>query len=199
MIDGEIGPPPDEPVPAPQVRDVPVWCAVVAVVVALAAAIGALLWWQERSRVILSLSATAPAQAAHIDASGCPVGARCETRAEATKELAAAVQRVFPTALVLETGSRVVSASGRVVRTTTVLQTLDAVVVSIAVQCEPGATTVTERGGSLATKGPSDDLLVVAGSPGCSVAVVAHTPAGVSVPIRQLAKIAGDPAVQLRP
>jgi hypothetical protein len=195
--DSEISLLPSGPGAQARIREVPVWWSVVAVALALVAAVSTLLWWQHQSRVVLSVSRVTAAQPGNIDASGCPVGVSCESRAQATNELTAAVLRDFPGSVVLESTSRVASGSQKVVFTNTVLQTANSVVISISAQCVPDAGAVPQRHGALSQLGPADEILIVAGQRGCSVVVVAHVPAGARVPARQLTTIASDPAVQL--
>jgi hypothetical protein len=198
-VDSNPAPTPSGTSSASRVRDVSVrWC-VVAVALTLAAAMSMLLWWQHRSRVEFSVATLAAPQPANVDASGCPAGVTCESWAQAPNELVAAVLRVFPGSVVLESTSRVVSETQKVAYTSTVLQTANSVVVSISTQCVPGAGAVPERRGPLDSIGPADEVLVAPGRPGCSVVIVAHVPRAAPAPTRQLEQIARDPAIQLSP
>jgi hypothetical protein len=183
----------------PAVRTVLPWIAVAAALTALVAMIGALVWWQHRAATAVSFVRETPARAAAIAASGCPVGVECETDAELTNGLQAAVIREFPTADLLDTNAVVISANGKPVRSTATLRTRDGVLISITAQCVPQGAVVPRRRGPVPPVGPADGMLVVAGASGCSVAVTAHAPAGVFVPIRAMEEVAYDPAVQLQP
>jgi hypothetical protein len=173
--------------------------AIAALLVALATAVAMLAWWQHRSEVSVSVSERAAVRSGDIDASGCPVDASCESRVPDTTALGTAVARIFPTAEILQTSTLATRGDGKILRTTALLRTDDAVFVNVSAQCEAGAAAVPRRRGPLKTVGPADGLLVVPGVAGCSVAVAAHAPAGVFVPIRELEELAYDPTVQLQP
>jgi hypothetical protein len=106
---------------------------------------------------------------------------------------------LFPDATVLSSRSIVDSRSGRTVRTTIVLRAPSGLEVSASAQCVPGAGPVTGRAASLPAAGPAQADFVVAGEPGCSVAVAAQIPRTVPVPLAQLRQLADDPQVQLSP
>jgi hypothetical protein len=183
----------------PAVRTVMPWVAMAAALTALAAMIGALVWWQHRAETGVSFVRETPARAAAIDASGCPVGLECETDVELANGLQAALIREFPTAVVVDTDAVVISANGKPVRNTATLRTRDGVLVTVTAQCVPHGAVIPRRRGPVPPVGPADGLLVVPGAPGCSVAVTAHAPAHVFVPIRAMEELAYDPAVQLQP
>ena len=85
------------------------------------------------------------------------------------------------------------------VRTTIVLHTPTGLQVSATAQCVPGAGPIPDRAALLPETGPAQADFVVAGAPGCSVAVAAQIPPSVPVPLAQLRQLAGDRQVQLRP
>jgi hypothetical protein len=91
------------------------------------------------------------------------------------------------------------SGSGRTVQTTIVLRTLSGLEVSANAQCVPGAGPITGRAEPLPAAGPAQADFVVAGAPGCSVAVAAQIPRGAPVPLAELRQLARDPQVQLDP
>ncbi len=179
-------------------RRVPLWVGFVAVGVAFAVLVGALTWWQARDTTQFVVRPLPDVRATDADASGCPLAATCEVREEATPPLRNAVARIFPTAQVLGAGTTVRVAGGAPIRTWTTF-TVEAVDVTVIADCETGGTAVPRRRGPLTPVGPSDGVLVVPSQPGCSVAVAAHTPAGLLVPIRGLEELAYDQTLPLRP
>lgn len=177
-------------------RPVAGWLAPVAAVLAALATVVSLLWWQHRSRVIMR-STEAPAAAA--DAAGCPTSDRCELQFDVLQPIGAAARRLFPYAAVLSSVSVTDAGSGRTVQTTIVLSETSGIVVSASAQCIPGGGAVPSRTAALPAYGPAQADFVVAGRPGCSVAVAAQVPRAVPVPVAALQRLAEDPAAQLVP
>jgi hypothetical protein len=72
--------------------------------------------------------------------------------------------------------------------------TRDGILVSLSAQCVPAGGAIT----SWQRMTPHDVVIVVAGAPGCSIAISAHAPAGISLPLGQLENLAHDRRIQLR-
>jgi len=185
--------------PARLPRVVPAWLVAAALLLACAACAAATSWWQHRSRVIEVTSRVRPSYSAGPDAAGCPILLRCRVIADPSQPLATAARRLFPDATVLSSLSVVESGSGRTVQTTIVLRAPSGLEVSASAQCVPGAGPITGRAASLPATGPAQADFVVAGAPGCSVAVSAQIPRAAPVPLARLRQLARDPQAQLNP
>jgi hypothetical protein len=194
-VAGAGGPPPSGSRP----RVVPPWQVAVAILLACSALVIAALWWQHRTRVIELTHRVVPYTPAGPDAMGCPSGTRCQVLADAGQPLAVLARRLFPDATVVSSVAVVDAATGRTVQSTIVLRTPSGVEVSALAQCVPGAAPIPARAAPLPTVGPAQADFVVAGQPGCSVAVAAQIPQSVPVPLRLLRRLASDPDAQLRP
>jgi hypothetical protein len=120
-------------------------------------------------------------------------------RADLGQPLATTARRLFPDATVISAVSVVQSDTGQAVQTVIVLHARSGVEVSATVQCLPGGGAIPGRSAALPAVGPAQADFVVAGSPGCSVAVAAQVPRSVRVPLAELLKLATDPGVQLHP
>lgn len=177
----------------------PAWLIAAAVLLACSASVAASLWWQHRSRVIEVTNHVQPSYPAGPDAAGCPNLSSCRVRADIGQPLNALARQLFPDATVLSSVSVIESDTDQTVRTAIVLRTRSGVVVSAGAQCVPGAGPVAGRVGSLPVAGPAQADLVVAGAPGCSVAVSASIPRAAPVPRAELQRLVADPGVQLRP
>ena len=140
-----------------------------------------------------------PYYSAGSDAAGCPILSRCRVVPDLAQPLTGVARQLFPNATVLSLVSVVESRGGRTVQTSIVLRTPSGIEVSASAQCVPGAGPVTTRAASLPAAGPAQADFVVAGAPGCSVAVAAQIPRAVPVPLAQLQQLAADPQVQLDP
>ncbi|MDQ1722199.1 MAG: hypothetical protein QOI26_1933 [Pseudonocardiales bacterium] len=204
--EGLADPEPAEAVPVAEpagpsgcARVVPAWLVAAAVLLACSASVAASLWWQHRSRIIEVTRRVQPYYTAGPDAIGCPNLSSCLVQADIGQPLNALARRLFPDATVLSSVSVADSDTGRTVQTTIVLATVSGVEVSANAQCVPGAGPISGRAASLPAAGPAQADFVVAGAPGCSVAVAAQIPRGTPVPLAQLERLAGDPRVQLRP
>jgi hypothetical protein len=180
-------------------RVVPAWLVTGMLLLACAASVAAALWWQHRSRVIEVTNRVQPYYSAGPDAAGCPILSRCRVTADLGQPLAVAARRLFPDATVLSSLSAVDSGSGRTVQTTIVLRAPSGLEVSATAQCVPGAGPISDRAAALPAAGPAQADFVVAGAPGCSVAVAAQIPRAVPVPLAELRQLARDPQVQLDP
>jgi hypothetical protein len=178
---------------------VPAWLVAAAVLVACSASVTAALWWQHRSRVIEVINVVQPRYPAGPDPIGCPNLSRCQVRADIGQPLNTLAQQLFSDATVLSSVSVTESDTDRTVRTTIVLRTRSGIVVSAGAQCVRSASQVPGRAAALPARGPAQADFVVAGAPGCSVAVTAQIPRGTPVPLAALQRLAGDPEVQLRP
>lgn len=177
----------------------PAWLVAITVLLACSAIVAASLWWQHRSRVIEVTHLVRPAYPAGPDSIGCPNLSSCQVRADLGHPLNALARQLFPDATVLSSVSVAESDTGRTVRTAIVLRTPSGVVVSAGAQCVPDAGPVPGRAGALPATGPAQADFVVAGAPGCSVAVAARIPRAAPVPLAELQRLARDPGVQLRP
>ena len=189
----------DSGLSAPATRVVPAWVVAAALLLACAASVATALWWQHRSRVIEVTRQVPSYYSAGPDAAGCPNLIRCQVRADLGQPLNVLARQLFPDATVLSSVSVVVSDTGQTVQTTIVLGTPSGVEVSAMAQCVPGAGPTFGRAAPLPPTGPAQADFVVAGSPGCSVAVAAQIPRSVPVPLSQLQQLAADPDVQLHP
>jgi hypothetical protein len=192
-----------EPVPiaeqARRPRLVPAWLVLVALLLSCSAAVAAALWWHHRSRVIEVSNRVQPHYTTGADASGCPTLGSCQVRADVGQPLNVLARRLFPGATVVSSLSVVRSDTGRTVWTTIVLRSPSGLDVSAIAQCVPGAGPITGRAEPLPPVGPAQADFVVAGAPGCSVAVAAQIPRAVPVPLTELRRLAGDRQVQLSP
>ena len=185
--------------PARPPKLVPAWLVVAALLMACTGSVAAALWWQHRSRVIEVTNRVQPYYSAGPDAAGCPILSRCRVVPDLGQQLPELARRLFPAATVLSSLSVVETGSGRTVRTTIVLRAESGLEVSASAQCVPGAGPVTGRAEPLPATGPAQADFVVAGEPGCSVAVAAQIPRAVPVPLAQLRQLADDPQAQLSP
>jgi hypothetical protein len=185
------------PVSPAQPTVVPTWLVAAAVLLSCAALVVAALWWQHRTRVIEVTHRVVPYFPAGPDAMGCPRGVQCQVLADAGQPLTVLARRLFPDATVLSSVSVTDAATGRAVQTTIVLRTPAGLEISALAQCVPGAGPVANRAAPLPTVGPAQADFVVAGRPGCSVAVAAQIPRSVLVPVPQLQQLAADPDAQL--
>jgi hypothetical protein len=176
---------------------VPAWLVAAAVLLSCAVLAAAALWWQHRTRVIEVTHRVVPYLPAGPDAMGCPSGVQCQVLADAGQPLAVLARQLFPDATVLSSVSVTNAATGRAVQTTIVLWTPTGLEVSALAQCVPGAGPVADRAAPLPSVGPAQADFVVAGRPGCSVAVAAQIPRSVPVPLTQLRQLAADPDSQL--
>jgi hypothetical protein len=182
---------------ASQPTVVPAWLVTAAVLLACSALVAAALWWQHRTRVVEVTHRVVPYSPAGPDAMGCPSGVQCQVLADAGQPLAVLARQLFPDATVLSSVSVTNAATGRTVQTTIVLRTPAGVELSALTQCVPGAGPIPTRAAPLPAVGPAQADFVVAGRPGCSVAVAAQIPRSVPVPLRQLQQLATDPDAQL--
>jgi hypothetical protein len=178
-------------------RIVPSWLVALAVLVACGATVAASLWWQFRSRTIVVTNRVLPSYAAGADAFGCPNLSSCDVRAGIAQPLSTAARRLFPNAMVISSVSVVDSDTGRTVQTAIVLHARSGVEVSATAQCLPDGGPIPGRAAALPQVGPAQADFVVAGKPGCNVAVSAQIPRSVRVPVTELLKLATDPSVQL--
>lgn len=179
-------------------RVIPAWLVAAALLLACATSVATALAWQQRSRIIEVTKRVQPYYSAGPDAAGCPTLSRCQVRADIGQPLNVLARRLFPNATVISSVSIVESDTGRPVQTTIVLGDPSGIEVSAVAQCVPGAASIPGRAAPLPEAGPAQADFVVAGSPGCSVAVSAQIPRAVAVPVTQLLKLAADPSVQLK-
>jgi hypothetical protein len=185
--------------PAAQPRVAPPWLVAVALLLACAATASAALWWQHRSRIIEVTRHVQPYYTAGADAAGCPIPSRCRVTADLGQPLTVLARRLFPRATVLSSLSVVEVRSDRTVRAAVVLLTPSGLEVAASTQCIPGAGPIPGRAAALPAVGPAQADFVVAGAPGCSVAVAAQIPRSVPVPLAELRQLADDPKSQLTP
>ncbi len=182
---------------ATQPAVVPAWLVTAAVLLACSALVAAALWWQHRTRVVEVTHRVVPYSPAGPDAMGCPSGVQCRVLADAGQPLAVLARQLFPAATVLSSVSVANAAPGRTVQTPIVLRTPAGLELSALAQCVPGAGPIPTRAAPLPALGPAQADFVVAGRPGCSVAVAAQIPRSVPVPLTQLRQLATDPDAQL--
>ncbi|HEX8768173.1 MAG TPA: hypothetical protein VF714_07370 [Jatrophihabitans sp.] len=192
------------PLPAPVgplrlPRVVPAWMVVAALLLACAAAGTAALWWQHRSRVVEVTNRMQAYYTTGPDAAGCPNLTRCQVRVDPGQPLAALARRLFPDATVLSAVAVTDTRTGRTVHSTVVLRAPSGLEVSATAQCVPGAGPIPGRVEPLPQMGPAQADFVVAGAPGCSVAVAAQIPRAVRVPLVELRQLAVDRQAQLDP
>ena len=191
--------PPAPAAPTGRPRVVPAWLVAAALLLAGAAAVTAALWWQHRSRVIEVTHRVPAYYTAGSDAAGCPNSTRCQVRADLGQPLTMLARRLFPDAAVLSAVAVTDARTGRTVQTTVVLRDPSGLEVSATAQCVPGAGPVPGRAAPLPGRGPAQADFVVAGAPGCSVAVAAQIPRAVRVPLAELRQLAVDRQAQLDP
>jgi hypothetical protein len=189
--------PPGDPAWMPRV--VPAWLVVAALLSACVASVATALEWQHRSRIIEVTKRVPSYSSAGPDAAGCPNLLHCQVQADIGQPLNMLARRLFPDATVLSSVSVIRSDIERTIQTTIVLGTRSGVEVSAIAQCVPGAGPIPGRAAPLPAAGPAQADFVVAGAPGCSVAVAAQIPRAVRVPVEQLQRLAADPDVQLDP
>ncbi|MEO7260569.1 MAG: hypothetical protein ABI047_04840 [Jatrophihabitantaceae bacterium] len=159
-------------------------------------------------RLIRTVPGQAPAAAATIDASGCPVGAECRVRQQAPG-LGAAFSRAFPAGQVLSAQTTVDLGSDRGYRAS-LIGLIDGVsTVTLTAQCVPGAprsATRLDRSNTASTDLTGNSVIefrqlsvLVPGRPGCAVAVLLRT-RGAELRFSDAAlQLARDPASQLPP
>jgi hypothetical protein len=179
-------------------RVIPAWLVAAALLLACAASVATALWWQQRSRIIEVTERVQPYYSAGPDAAGCPTLSRCQVKADVGQPLNVLARQLFPAATVLSSLSTVLSDTGQTVQTSIVLDDPSGIEVSAVAQCVPGAGPIPGRAAPLPAAGPAQADFVVAGSPGCSVAVSAQIPRAVAVPVTQLQTLVTDPGVQLQ-
>jgi hypothetical protein len=198
--ESDVALPPPSPIQPPR-RPwvVPAWLVAAAMLLACSAGVAAALWWQHRSRVIEVTHRVVPYYPAGPDAMGCPNLIRCQVRANAGQPLNMLVRQLFPDATVLSSLSVSSADTGQTMQTSIVVRTPAGVDVSASAQCVPGGGPIGARAASLPAVGPAQADFVVAGEPGCSVAVAAQIPRGVPVPLAQLLRLVGDRQAQLQP
>ena len=180
-------------------RVAPAWLIAVALLLACSVSVAAALWWQHRSRVIEVTNLVQPDYPVGPDPSGCPNLSSCQPHTSVSQPLNTLAWQLFPDSTVLSSVVVSETTTGRTVRTSIVLRTGSDIVVSAEAQCVPGAGLIPGRVAALPSVGPAQADFVVTGGPGCSVAVAARIPQAVPVPLAALQRLAGDPAVQLRP
>jgi hypothetical protein len=185
--------------PAGRPGVVPGWLVTAALLTACVTSVATALWWHHRSRIIEVTRRIPSYYSAGPDAAGCPNLLNCQVRADVGQPLNLLARRLFPDATVLSSVSVVRSDTGRTVQTSIVLGTRYGIEVSAIAQCVPGAGPASGRAAPLPAAGPAQADYVVAGAPGCSVAVAAQIPRAVPVPVEQLQRLAADPDVQLDP
>jgi hypothetical protein len=178
---------------------VPAWLVAAALLSACALCVATALGWQQRTRVIEVTKRVPSYHSTGPDAAGCPNLTACKVLADLGQPLNMLARQLFPDATVLSSLSVVRSDTGRTVQTTIVLGTRSGIEVSAIAQCVPGAGPVPGRAAPLPAAGPAQADFVVAGAPGCSVAVAAQIPRAVPVPLPQLQRLVADPGVQLDP
>lgn len=180
--------------PPPMVKAEPLSARLIVALLALAvlAASVAATGWRYRTRSIFS-TRTVTATGLGIDAGGCPVGGICDLSPEPPLGLTDAVGAVFPAATQLSASSTVLESTQVVYGSSISVMTSAGVLVSVSAQCLPSDVALTSR---RAVSG-SDAAIVVAGAPGCSVAVAAHAPPRVPLPVAALDKLARDPRARL--
>jgi len=184
--------PPARPIPARLVR--------LALLLGALAVITAVIAWQWQGRLITSTVTVPRPTTATVDGNGCPLDTTCDVALGGNDQVLASLQAAFPDATVLTVSSVFDGATGRTVRSSAQIRTSAGVVVSAMSQCVRLGGAVPARVSPVAVpdQGPADLSVVVSGAPGCSVAVAAHVPAQVTVPTAAVARVAHDPAVQLR-
>jgi hypothetical protein len=130
-----------------------------------------------------------------VDAIGCPTGVNCSIAGFLVPGPVAAALRAFPDSTQLDSRAAVgeVDNSRYYFRNVTV-RTKQGVVITASFQCIPQGVAISDRT-DLSPRSKPTDVLLVRGGPkaGCSVAVSAHAPAGVALPIRQLERLGSDP------
>jgi hypothetical protein len=185
--------PPTRPIPARVVR--------LALLVGAVAVIIAVVAWQWEGRLITSTVTLPRPTTATVDGNGCPLDTTCDVSLGGNERPLESLQAAFPDSTVLDVTSVFDDATGRTLRSSAQVRTSAGVVVSAMAQCVRLGSAVPPRDTPSGTpgQGPADLLFVVSGAPGCSVAVAAHVPAQVTVPVASLQRVAHDPAVQLRP
>jgi hypothetical protein len=108
------------------------------------------------------------------------------------------VQQYLPDAQSLSASSVFDGNSGEFYRSLLIVELPSGVLVSIEVQRDPTtAAKIPAWQSALPSTGPADvELLVTGRLPGSSVAVSAHVPRGVAVPVTELQRLAADPGLQ---
>ncbi len=155
-----------------------------------------------------TIAAPAPAAAVPVDASGCPVTARCRVQQRATG-LDTAFARAFPAGQVLSVQATVDLDSNQTYRTSLLGLLAGNATVSLSAQCVPGAPRSTarlERTSTAHVDLAGDSVIqshllsvLVPGSPGCGVALLLRSPAPAGPAQDAALSLVHDPSVQLPP
>ena len=176
--------------------------ALIAVVIAVNAA------RTQPERRVRTIAAPAPPAAATVDATGCPVGARCRVQQRATG-LDTAFIRAFPSGQVLNVQATVDLRTYRSYRTSLIGLIEGSSTVTVTAQCVPGAPRSAPRVDHSSTA--HIDLagnsvidfrqlsVLVPGRPGCGVALVLRTRGAALRHSDATLRLAHDPAAQLSP
>ncbi|MGI8666117.1 MAG: hypothetical protein ACR2N4_08820 [Jatrophihabitans sp.] len=175
------------------------WCALAAGL-ALLAAVTAGIGYHQRGRPVISTRVlpASPGQAT-ADLTGCPVGGQCSYGSIPADEFPTTLARLFP-AMTPTPMTVVYDAAGATdYRRSLAFSTPSGIHVTIESDYRPDAPAVSAHVSTpIPQQGPADLVLVQPGSrAGDSVAVLAHVPAGVPVPIAELRLLVADPDLQL--
>jgi hypothetical protein len=174
-------------------RPLPSLLILCAVCLAVVTFMSALILRQHRGRTITStLTLTAPV-AIGSDATGCPLGASCTPFPDVPQLITAAIQKVLPGAKPIYAGAIGNADTAITYSAIVTVRASSGVTITTRVQCAPLGRPISP---SSATIG-SDATVVVAGDPGCSVAVTAHAPTGVALPVATLEMLAHNQDLQL--
>ena len=162
----------------------------------------------EPERRVITVTTPAPPAAATVDATGCPMPARCRVQQRSTG-LDAAFIRAFPSGQVLNVQATLDLRTNRSYRTSLIGLIEGSSTVSLTAQCVPGAPRPTPRLDRSSTAYP--DLagnsvvqfrqlsVLVPGRPGCAVALLLRTRGPAARYQDAALRLARDPAVQLSP
>jgi hypothetical protein len=130
-----------------------------------------------------------------VDAIGCPTGVNCSIAGFFVPGPVAAALRAFPDSTQLDSRAAVGEVdNSRFYFKNATVRTKQGVVVTASYQCIPRGVAISDRIVLSPQSKPTDALLVRGGpKAGCSVAVSAHAPSGVALPITQLERLTSDP------
>lgn len=179
----------------------PTWPAATALGVAVAlAAISGAVWWARSRPTVHTTTVTIRPAAAPVNAADCPVELTCTT-SPARRQTEAALRSAFPGARTFDDW-RVVGSDERIYTETVRARTADGTDISVTARCVPHGAPVRDH--SLWAPAPGGGRLrsvIVAGAPGCSVAVTVSAPraAGGPAPGSAAVRLAHEPGLQLRP
>jgi hypothetical protein len=171
-------------------------CAVVAAVALIPASL-CMAYLQYRQHQSTTVTQTSYRHPHGVDLTGCPRQDECVALPSVQVAITAALIKYLPTAVV-QYQTLDYDPPGSLQYRTFQVATANRVVVTVTAQCILGAPPVTALTSRVTTRGRADILLVrPARQAGCSVAVTARVPTGVSIPDGALTALAADPSVQL--